>query len=549
MERACSSSSENGYIRPRGSASKNPAVSALQDLLFYQLTGIGFFAQNAMSYNKTDKETNNKISRLIYLTNKGINFSINSMIDGINTAYTLKNRVENLYKLACKNNNKKPKHPPTSSGLRPADSLAQMVSQANVINAQKTIRTSNYNIFAMHEIIRKSLVASANYIEYIKNSETIDDSFYYQIYDILCFLSSDNTPLSECANYALKAGELHTQVLEKLIGSYEKTYGLIERKKISTSFKKGSAILVAGDDFPFLKNLLEQTKEKNINIYTYGTLNYAHTFPEINKYPNLTGIYLGKYDDFSADIENFPGVVILTSGNIEELSDIFRGRIFATEDISMLGVSHLDKNNLKPIINAAYDAQGFESNIDNCSFEIGFGLKELEYFTEKFYKDLKSKKISAIEIFLGCGDFNEEKNYINKMIKMLPKSTAFITLECLFKYKFSKNKKENYKILNLGQFANLYSLVRLLFSLSGKFRKDINEMPFDIIINLRSPNTIAALLMLLSLGIKNIKINSELPNYLTECLIKTFKKTHNLNKISRAKQEAQEIISRNKKIS
>ncbi len=547
MERACSSSSENGYIRPRGTASKNPAVSALQDLLFYQLTGIGFYAKNALEYKKTDSETNKKITRLIYLTNKGINFNINTMMNAINEAYNLKNRVENLYKFVCKNNGKKPKRSPASGLLRPGESLSQMVSQANVINAQKSVKTSNFNIFAIQTIIRQSLSSSANYLEHIKMEEKIPQGFYSQIYNLLDFLGNDNITLNDCNVYALKAGELHTQVLEALISAYEKAYGLIERKKVFAGFKKGNAILVVGDDFPFLKKILEETQEKEINIYTYGTLNYAHSFPEINKYKNLAGVYLGKYDNFAADIESFPGVVVLTSGNIEELTDIFRGRIFSTEDISMLGVTKLERNNLKPLINTAYDAQGFDEDKGNCYVEIGFGIKELENYIDKFYKLIKEEKVKDILVFLGCSDFVQDNNYLKKMIKILPDTTVFITLDCMFSIDINfKPKSINGvpQILNLGQFVNLYTFVRMLFAIAGKFRKDINEANINITINLRGPDTIAALLMLLSLGIKNIKINSELPIYLTDSLINLFNKKYGLSKIFGAKIDAQNIISK-----
>ena len=62
MERLSVSGSENGNIRPRALASKNPAVTALQDLLFYQLTGIAFFAKNCLDFEKEDTNTNKKIN-------------------------------------------------------------------------------------------------------------------------------------------------------------------------------------------------------------------------------------------------------------------------------------------------------------------------------------------------------------------------------------------------------------------------------------------------------------------------------------------------------
>ena len=215
------------------------------------------------------------------------------------------------------------------------------------------------------------------------------------------------------------------------------------------------------------------------------------------------------------NIENFEGVVVLTSGNIEELTDIFRGRIFSTEDISMLGITKLDKNNLKPLINAAYDAQGFEFDKTNKFINVGFGIKELENYTEKFYKLIKTEKIKNVFVFLGCSYFLEDKNYLKKIIKMLPATTVFLTLDC-FSFVDIDLKVPKIddvpRILSIGQFANLFILVRFLFSLAGKFRKEVNDVPLNIMINLRGSETIATLLMLLSLGVKNIKINSEIRN-------------------------------------
>ena len=38
-----------------------------------------------------------------------------------------------------------------------------------------------------------------------------------------------------------------------------------------------------------LELLLEQTKDKGINIYTHGEMLPAHAYPELKKYPHLKG--------------------------------------------------------------------------------------------------------------------------------------------------------------------------------------------------------------------------------------------------------------------
>ncbi len=530
MEKACSSL--NGYkCSSKSSTFKNPAVTALQDLLFYQLTGIAFLAVSILSFKKKDNELNSKLSRFLYLTNKGINFSINAMVSAIDEVYNLKLRLENLYRFLCKNSAKRIKKFPLSAALRPGDSLAQLVSQANIINIKRTIKNFNFNVYSLKEIIRFSLTSSANYLEHIRNNDNIPESIYKSCYEILEVLGNENISLADCKNTVLKAGEFQTQILELLISTFEKKYGFVEKKKVTTSFKKGSAILVTGEDFSFLKNLLKETESKDINIYTYGVLNYAHVFPEINKYKNLAGIYLGKYNNFSSDIENFPGVVVLTAGNLEELREIFRGRIFSTEDISMLGITKIEKDNLKPLINAAYDAPGFVSDKENCYIELGFGINELENKAQELYSLLSENTVQNIEIFIGCNNFEVNNAYMKKTINNLPSASAVIILDSLLFPFEIKNKKIPF-ILNFAQFINLYSLIRLIYSVSGKFRKDVNDMPIKFTVNLRTPDSVASLLVLMSLGIKDIQITSELPNYLTDSIINNFSKKFNIHKIN-----------------
>lgn len=51
--------------------------------------------------------------------------------------------------------------------------------------------------------------------------------------------------------------------------------------------EKGPFIVVTGHDLKDLELLLEQTKDKGINIYTHGEMLPAHAYPKLNKYPHL----------------------------------------------------------------------------------------------------------------------------------------------------------------------------------------------------------------------------------------------------------------------
>ena len=127
---------------------------------------------------------------------------------------------------------------------------------------------------------------------------------------------------------------------------------------------------------------------------------------------------------------------------------------------------------------------------------------------------------------------------------MLPSSTAFLLFDCLLLAN-SKTKHlfQDKNILNIGQYSNSFNLIRFLFALAGKFRKEINDIPIYITLNLNGPDSIAIFLSFLSLGIKNIKINSDMPNYITTALIATFKDKYGVDRILRLKDDIRKFFS------
>ena len=178
MDEECSFSELINYKQVKCNVFKNPAVNALQDLLFYQILGLAFFMKNILTFNKYDVEVNSLLTRFLYLTNKKINFSISAMINAISEIHTVRNRMENLYRFLCKSNDKKIKKYPFLAKFKLGGTLSQMVSQSNAINIQKIINTDDFNINSIKELIRLSVLASANYLEHMKNSDVISQEIY-----------------------------------------------------------------------------------------------------------------------------------------------------------------------------------------------------------------------------------------------------------------------------------------------------------------------------------------------------------------------------------
>lgn len=79
----------------------------------------------------------------------------------------------------------------------------------------------------------------------------------------------------------LKTGEINLKCMELLDRANTETYGSPEPAKITTNIEKGPFIIVTGHDLHDLALLLEQTKDKGINIYTHGEMLPCHAYPEL----------------------------------------------------------------------------------------------------------------------------------------------------------------------------------------------------------------------------------------------------------------------------
>ena len=111
------------------------------------------------------------------------------------------------------------------------------------------------------------------------------DNFFYEALQAISNMNSVDGLLA----MVLKTGEINLKCMELLDRANTETYGSPEPAKITTNIEKGPFIIVTGHDLHDLALLLEQTKDKGINIYTHGEMLPCHAYPELKKYSHLKG--------------------------------------------------------------------------------------------------------------------------------------------------------------------------------------------------------------------------------------------------------------------
>lgn len=76
----------------------------------------------------------------------------------------------------------------------------------------------------------------------------------------------------------MEVGEVNLKCMALLDKANTRTYGTPEPTTVPLTVEKGPFIVVTGHDLYDLKQLLEQTKDKGINIYTHGEMLPAHAY-------------------------------------------------------------------------------------------------------------------------------------------------------------------------------------------------------------------------------------------------------------------------------
>lgn len=100
-------------------------------------------------------------------------------------------------------------------------------------------------------------------------------------------LTEPNPTLEFLLGTALGCGKEGLTAMTWLDKGHTTNLGKPEPTEVPRTPVEGKAILVSGHDLMVLQRLLEQSKGKNVNIYTHSEMLPAFGYPAFKKYPHL----------------------------------------------------------------------------------------------------------------------------------------------------------------------------------------------------------------------------------------------------------------------
>ncbi|WP_255210923.1 hydroxylamine reductase [Methylogaea oryzae] len=459
----------------------------------------------------------------------------------------MRDRVKARYEEAARAQGLTPETLTGAADWQPAADMDGLLMQATEVGIKAGLEQVGEDIVGLRSLILYGLKGVCAYAHHAHVLGGESDAVYAGVESALDFLATNPADMNALLERAMALGQLNLQVMEMLDGANTGTFGAPEPSAVRVTPVKGKAILVSGHDLKDLVNLLEQTKDTGINIYTHGEMLPAHGYPKLKAYPHLAGNYGGAWQDQQTEFADFPGAILMTSNCIIEPRPQYRQRIFTAGPVGWPGVRHIADGNFAPVIEAAKALPGFKEDVAEKTITVGFGHDAVLGVADKVIDAVKAGAIRHFFLIGGCDGAAPGRNYYTEFAEKAPQDSVILTLGCN-KYRFNQHDFGDIggipRLLDIGQCNDSYSAIKIATALAGAFECGVNDLPLSLIVSWFEQKAAAVLLTLLSLGIRNIRLGPTLPAFLTPALVQALVDQFGLQPITDAQSDIDAALMR-----
>lgn len=507
-----------------GVCGKKPEVASMQDLLIYVTKGLSFITTELRNDGKTiTKETNHLITVNLFTTITNANFNKNAIVERIKKTLELKARL--ISQLERK------------EGLPDAViwSGQEAEFEEKAVSQQVgVLSTENEDIRSLREMITYGLKGLAAYSKHANALMHDDEEVDAFIQRALAKTLDDSLSVDDLVALTLETGKYSVEGMALLDKANTETYGNPEITKVDIGVRNNPGILVSGHDLKDFEQLLEQTKDTGIDVYTHSEMLPAHYYPAFKKYPNFVGNYGNAWWRQKEEFDKFNGPILMTTNCIVPPLDSYKDRLWTTGAAGYPGCKHIEGGygsikDFSAIIEQAKNCQP-PQEIETGSIVGGFAHEQVFALADKIVDVVKSGDIRKFVVMGGCDGRMKSRDYYRDFAEKLPKDDVILTAGCA-KYRYNKLNLGEIggipRVLDAGQCNDSYSLALIALKLKEVFGlEDINDLPLEFNIAWYEQKAVIVLLALLYLGVKNIHLGPTLPGFLSpnvaNVLIKNF---------------------------
>jgi hydroxylamine reductase len=310
----------------RGVCSKDEELSGLQDVLLYICRGIAVRDLAARERGEAGSaEAGTFIAYSLFSTLTNVDFDHARFRELIRRAVAVRDALP-------------PAGPdePDAATWTPA-SDADVDAKAKEVGV---LATENEDVRSLREMLIYGMKGIGAYYHHAEVLGYTDDAIEAFLEKGLASTTKDLS-VDEMVGLVLECGRVGVATLALLDTANTATYGDPEITSVKTTVGTRPGVLVTGHDLKDLEQLLEQSKDAGIDVYTHGEMLPAHAYPALKKYPHLAGNYGSSWHRQREEFEAFNGPVLVTTNCIIPPKASYLGRLYTTGPAGWPGVPHV----------------------------------------------------------------------------------------------------------------------------------------------------------------------------------------------------------------
>lgn len=500
----------------KGVCGKDSRTAASMDLLLFVVRGVSVVTDTLRAHRQEiAPEVNRFVVDSLFCTITNANFDEESIRLRIDRGLALRDSlIDEARTLGLPL--------PTADELTWHGSRADYDAKAATVGV---LREKDADRRSLKELIVYGLKGMAAYLEHAMRLDHDDKSLHAFMQHALAVITTLEPTTDELLSLVMQIGEAGVKTMALLDTANTTRYGQPEMTRVNIGVRNRPGILISGHDLRDLEDLLEQTKDAGIDVYTHSEMLPGHYYPAFKKYAHFAGNYGNAWWKQREEFSSFNGPILFTTNCIVPPlpGANYKDRVFTTNSTGYPGFKHIltgadGRKDFSEIISLARQCQP-PVEIERGEILGGFAHNQVMALAGPVVEAVKSGAIRRFIVMAGCDGRMKTREYYTEFARRLPKDTVILTAGCA-KYRYNKLGLGDIngipRVLDAGQCNDSYSLAVIALKLKEVFAlADINELPIIYNIAWYEQKAVIVLLALLSLGVKNIHLGPTLPAFLS----------------------------------
>jgi hydroxylamine reductase len=520
-----------------GVCGKKPDVAALQDLIVYQLMGVGTLAHRARRAGARDPEVDRYVLEALFATVTNVDFDPARLSVVVNDGERMRRKALALCPPAARGADLPAcatfSPPGTPDGMIEAGASRGILSGA-----------ADPDLRSLRQLLLYGLKGMAAYADHALVLGASDEAVLAFFHEALAALADPSLGVPELTAFCMRCGEANVRTMALLDGAHTARFGNPRPAVVSTGTREGPAIVVTGHDLLDLEALLEQTQGTGVNVYTHGEMLPAHGYPGLRRFPHLAGHFGTAWQNQQKEFDGQPAAFLFTTNCIQKPRESYRDRVFTTGLVAFPGVSHEAGRDFSAVIAKAGALGGFPER-KGGTLTTGYAHDAVLSVADKVVAAVRSGAIKRFLVIGGCDGAKPGRNYYTDLAAKAPKDTVILTLAC-GKFRFNHLDLGTIggipRLLDVGQCNDAYSAVVIAEALAKAFHCGLNDLPLSIVLSWYEQKAVVVLLSLLSLGVRGIRIGPTLPAFLSPNVLSYLAEKFSLTPITTAEADLKAIL-------